>query len=126
MIRALGLVAALGAMIGSDSKDLDRALAGRVPGKPETCLSNSRISTPQVIGNQTLLYRDGGRVWRNDLPVACPGLNADVVIVTEVFGGQLWRNDQFYTIRRPGTGIAGPRCRLGNFVPWDRAPTQIR
>ena len=121
MIRALGLVAALGAMTGSDSKDLDRALAGRVPGKPETCLSNNRISTPRVIGNRILLYQDGARVWRNDLPDACPGLNSDALIVTEVFGGQLCRNDQFYTLQRGGGGIAGPRCRLGNFVPWDRA-----
>lgn len=120
MIRALTLIAALGAVTASDSKDLDRALAGRVAGKPETCLSNSRISNPQAIGNQTLLYRDGARVWRNDLPDACPGLNEDALIVTEVFGGQLCRNDQFYTLQRGGGGIAGLRCRLGNFVPWDR------
>lgn len=120
MIRALTLIAALGAATASDSKDLDRALAGRVPGKPETCLSNSRISSPQVIGDRILLYRDGGRVWRNDLPDACPGLNDDSLIVTEVYGGQLCRNDQFYTLQRGGIGIAGPRCRLGAFVPWDR------
>lgn len=120
MIRALAMIAALGAATASDSKDLDRALAGRVPGKPETCLSNSRVSTPQAFGDRTLLYRDGARVWRNDLPDACPGLNEDALIVTEVFGGQLCRNDQFYTLQRGGGGIAGPRCRLGNFVPWDK------
>ncbi len=124
MIRALALVAALGAVTGSDSKELDRALAGRAPGKPETCLSNSRISNPQVIGDRILLYRDGIRVWRNDLPEACPGLNDDVIIVTEVFGGQLCRNDQFYTLQRSASGIPGPRCRLGNFVPWDRVPAR--
>ena len=120
MIRALALVAALGAVSASDSKTLDRALAGRVAGKPETCLSNNRISTTQVIGDRILLYRDGSRVWRNDLPEACPGLDDDAIIVTEVFGGQLCRGDQFYTLQRPASGIAGPLCRLGNFVSWDR------
>jgi hypothetical protein len=120
MIRAALLVAALAAATASDSKDLAKALAGRVPGKPETCLSNTRTVAPQVIGDSVLLYRDGTRVWRNDLPDACPGLDDDAIVVTEVFGGQLCRNDQFYTLQRGGGSIPGPRCRLGNFVPWDK------
>ena len=120
MIRALLLVAALGASTASDSKDLARALAGRVAGKPEMCLSNFRSATPQAIGDRILLYHDGARVWRNDLPDPCPGLGNDAIVVSEVFGGQICRNDQFYTLRRGGGGIPGPRCRLGNFVPWDK------
>jgi|UniRef100_UPI0035CA3A1B hypothetical protein len=120
MIRAVLLVAALGAATASDSKNLAKALDGRAPGKPETCLSTTRIESPQVIGDRILLYRDGARVWRNDLPDACPGLDDDAIVVTEVFGGQLCRNDQFYTLERGGGSIPGPRCRLGNFVPWDK------
>lgn len=121
MIRALLLVAALGGVTGSDdAKDLAKALAGRAPGKPETCVLPSRVGSPQVIGNRILLYRDGGRIWRNDLPDACPGLDDDAIVVTEVYGGQLCRNDQFYTLERSGSTIPGPRCRLGSFVPWDK------
>lgn len=121
MIRALLLVAALGAATASDdAKTLAKALAGRAPGKAETCVSPSRVGSPEVIGDRTLLYRDGGRVWRNDLPEACPGLDDDSIVVTEVYGGQLCRNDQFYTLERTGGSIPGPRCRLGAFVPWDK------
>lgn len=119
MIRAALLVAALGTLTASDDKDLAKALAGRAPGKPELCLTSSRTETPQVINNRILLYRDGTRVWRNDLPDACPGLDDDAIIVSEVFGGQACRNDQFYTLQR-GSTIPGPRCRLGTFVPWDK------
>lgn len=113
-------VLALGTATTSDTQDLAKALAGRVEGKPETCLSTTRIENPEIIGNHTLLYRDGGRLWRNDLQAACPGLDNDAIVVTEVHGGQLCRNDMFYTLQRGGIGIPGPRCRLGNFVPWDK------
>ena len=120
MIRATALLSALALTGASDVKEIDRALAGRVAGKPETCVSSSRIGTPEAIGDRILLYRDGSRVWRNDLPDACPELRGDPVIVTEVYGGQLCRGDQFYTVERSIGGIPGPRCRLGAFVPWDR------
>ena len=119
-MRLLSMLGAVALTAASDSKDLDRALAGRVAGKPETCLSSSRIGAPQAFGDRTLLYRDGGRIWRNDLPDTCPGLNDDAIVVSEVYGGQVCRNDQFYTVERSVGGIPGPRCRLGNFVPWDR------
>ncbi|MEG3176319.1 hypothetical protein U1872_08770 [Sphingomonas sp. RB3P16] len=120
MIRGLLLVAALGATTGSDSKELAKALAGRAPGAPVTCLSSARSNSPQIMSDSVLLYRDGPRLWRNDLPDACPGLDPDAIIVTEVYGGQLCRNDQIYTLQRGGGGIPGPRCRLGSFVPWDK------
>ncbi|PMV36659.1 hypothetical protein, partial [Pseudomonas sp. FW305-3-2-15-C-LB1] len=78
--RTALFVSALATMMASDSKDLDKALAGRVAGNAETCLSTSRIGSPQVIDDHTLLYRDGGRIWRNDLPDACPGLDNDVIV----------------------------------------------
>ena len=119
-MRMLLIAAALSGLTVSDSKDLDRALAGRVAGKPVGCVSDNQIDTPQIVSDRILLYRDGGRVWRNDLPAACPGLDDDAIVVTEVHGGQLCRNDQFYTLQRAGIGIPGPRCRLGKFTPWTK------
>lgn len=120
MIRVALAMLAMGAATTSDTRDLDKALAGRSPGKAETCLSSSRQLTPQAVNDHVLLYRDGPRIWRNDLPAACPGLDDDAVIVTEIRGGQLCRNDSFYTLQRGGIAIPGPRCRLGVFVPWSR------
>lgn len=122
MIKLALAVLALGAATTSDTRDLDKALAGRTPGKPEMCLSGfgSQTQSPEIINDHILLYRDGVRIWRNDLPAACPGLDPNAVLVTEVRSGQLCRNDTIYTLIRGGIGIPGPRCRLGMFVPWSK------
>jgi hypothetical protein len=122
MIRLTLAALALGAATTSDTRDLDAALKDRTPGTPENCLRgfSSQTQSAQIINDHILLYRDGRRIWRNDLPAACPGLEPDAVLVTEVRSGQLCRNDQIYTLRRGGIGIPGPRCRLGMFTPWSK------
>ena len=121
-LLALIFVAA-GAMAADsnrDERDLAKALAGRTPGKPADCMSSSWADGPQIIGNRTLLYRAGSRVWRNDLPAACPGLDDDSIVVAEIHGSQLCRNDLFYTLQRGGSRIPGPHCRLGKFTPYEK------
>lgn len=127
-MRTLVILAALVATTGAtadsradrEARELDKALAGRVAGKPLDCIDPPRAGGTQIIGNHTLIYRDyGGAVLRNDLPDACPGLNENSIIVTEVHGGQLCRGDMFSTLDR-GSRIAGPRCPLGAFVPYEK------
>jgi hypothetical protein len=123
-------IAILGALILStgaadtraarEARDLDKALAGRVAGAPVHCLDVSRAGGPQIIGDRTLIYRDiGRRIWRNELPDRCPALTGDVIIVSEVHGSQLCRGDLFSTVIR-GSSIPGPRCQLGDFVPYEK------
>jgi hypothetical protein len=113
----------LGAATTSDTRDLDAALKDRTPGTPQQCLRGfgSQTQNPQIISDRILLYPDGSRIWRNDLPAACPGLEPNAILVTEVRSGQLCRNDQVYTLQRGGIGIPGPRCRLGMFTPYSKA-----
>lgn len=100
---------------------IDQLLAGRVAGKPQDCVALSRIDGPQIIDHQTLLYTQSGRrVWRNDLPSACPGLHADDIVIVEAFGANLCRGDHFRTVSRSGSIPSAP-CRLGIFTPYDKA-----
>lgn len=101
------------------SASLAKELDGRVAGKPANCIGNTTSIRPMIIDENTILYREGGRVWRNDLAAACPRLNPYNTIITEVQGGQLCRNDRFRVLE-PGTTIPGPYCRLGQFVPYER------
>ncbi len=103
--------------------DLARALAGRIAGRPVDCVNTQGTTGPQIIDDHTILYRESGRrIWRNDLPDACPSLRPMTTIVTRVYGGQTCRNDTFRTLDS-GSSIPSGLCRLGSFTPYDKPPT---
>lgn len=102
-------------------RQLARALEGRVAGTPVNCVSTSRLGGPQIIDNRTILYRESGRrVWRNDLPDDCPFLRDDRILVVELHGSSMCRNDTFSVLDRGGLRIPLGKCRLGQFTPYDR------
>ncbi len=98
---------------------LDKELKGKVAGKPLNCLSTSDTSNVIRISDDMLLYRQSGRlVYQNKLRYACPGLErGDDILVTEVFGGSLCKGDLIRLVDRT-SGIQGPVCSLGEFVPY--------
>lgn len=100
----------------SATGDLARALEGRVAGAPQRCLPATQSDGPMIIG-ETLLYRQGRTLWRAEVPDGCPGLRGDPILVTEIFGNSICRNDRFRTIDR-GARIPGPSCRFGDFTPY--------
>ncbi len=99
---------------------LARAIGDRVAGKPVDCIDANTASGPQVIDERTILYRQGRRVWRNDLPDSCPFLHGDPILIVELAsGGRLCRNDRFRVLQR-GSTIPSGMCRLGSFTPYAR------
>lgn len=127
--RGAALVAALvlagcATHAGRDDGDADAmaaALAGRTAGAAQRCISPSDLGGPQIIGD-TLLYREGRRLWVSRPVDGCPSLRGDVIPIVEMQGGQLCANDRFRTIQR-GSNIPGPYCRFGPFVPWVKGPS---
>lgn len=100
-------------------QELARTLAGRVQGKPETCLPTEMNSGPRIIAPDTLVYSETrDRLWVTRAE-GCTFLRPDDIVVAEIWGGRMCRNDQFRTIQRTG-GIPSPICRFGDFVPWQR------
>ena len=117
-----GCVASAESASGSQdraARELADALKGRVAGASEDCISASATSGPQIIDAQTLLYRQGGKLWRNDLEAGCPGLDPGDTLVIEIHGSELCRNDLFY-VREYGSSIPGPHCRLGSFIEYGK------
>lgn len=120
ILPALLLAGCAPAMAGGQSEsaaaELADALEGRTAGPARKCVSLSRIDGPQIVG-ETLLYRDGTRLWRTEAVDGCPSLRGDPIVIVEVHGGQLCRNDLFRTVDRGGS-IPGPYCRFGDFTPY--------
>ena len=121
-VAAAALVATAGVAARHDSsadaqRDLAKALAGHVAGKTDQCIDPHMADGPQIIGNDTLLYRSGGTIWKTQVIGPCPSLREGVTIISDVYGGQLCRNDKFRTIE-PGMHIPSPYCRLGGFTEY--------
>jgi len=101
------------------AKTLDKQLAGKVAGKPMNCLPSYRTTDTIRVSDHILLYRSGGNlVYRNDLKGGCPGLARDSdIMVVEQFGSQVCSGDFFHLVDR-SSGIRGPTCVFGDFVPY--------
>jgi hypothetical protein len=101
---------------------LDKELSGKVAGEPLNCLSNSQTVNVIRVSDDILLYRQSGRlVYQNKLRYTCHGLSRDDdIIVTETFGGSLCKGDLIRLVDR-SSGIQGPVCSLGEFIPYRKA-----
>lgn len=116
MIRAALLVLAAGLSVGAKRDPL----AGRVAGVPSDCISLSRNTSPSIIDERTILYRESGRrIWRTGPVGTCPSLRPNTILIVEVFGAQVCRNDRFRTLL-PSTSIPSGYCRFSQFTPYDR------
>jgi hypothetical protein len=104
------------------AKALSKELDGKLAGAPVNCISNFQGTNTIRVSDDILLYRVSGRlVYQNNLRGSCPGLGRDDdIIVTETFGGQYCNGDLIKLVDR-SSGIQGPVCSLGQFVPYKKA-----
>ena len=101
----------------SADQQFAEAIGNRVPGEPVECIDSTYSNGPQVIDSNRVLYRQGGRVYRNDIPDGCPFLHGDEVMIVETTGTELCHNDRFRVLPR-GSSIPTGYCRLGPFTPY--------
>lgn len=107
------------ALSAKQMKTLDKQLAGKVAGEAIRCLPNYRNTDATRVSDTILLYRSGrSLVYRNDLKNSCPGLARDSdIMVVQQFGSQTCSGDFFHLVDRT-SGIRGPTCVFGDFVPY--------
>jgi hypothetical protein len=101
------------------AKLLSKELDGKVASEPVNCISSFSSSNTIRVSDDILLYRVSGRlVYQNNLRSSCPGLARDSdVLVSETFGGNYCKGDLIRLVDRT-SGIQGPVCSLGEFVPY--------
>ena len=99
--------------------DLAQMLAGRVAGRPQSCVPTQSTSGLRVIDAATLGYGSGPTIYVNRLGGPCPGVRELSTIIVEVHGSEYCRGDHFRAVEMAAT-IPGPVCFLGEWVPYHR------
>ncbi len=124
IISCLALAASAAASdrpLTRDQIAVEKRLAGRVAGKPRSCLNRHEAQNMSVHDGM-LLYRVNARLtYRNDLN-GCRQLREHDLIVTRLYGSsQLCRGDIAEIVNRTGYFPKGS-CAFGEFVPYAKAP----
>lgn len=107
------------ALTPKQAETLDKQLADKVAGAPEKCLPSFRVNETIRVSDTIILYRASRNlVYRNDLKNSCPGLARDSdIMVVQPFGSSTCSGDFFHLVDR-SSGIRGPTCVFGEFVPY--------
>lgn len=103
------------------AKELADALAGRVAGPPQRCISNFPNTQVQIIDDWTILYDEGSTVYVQNPRGGCPGIDSGsrTLVARQVGTSQMCDGDinQAVDLR---TGIGGAPCVFGPFVPYTK------
>ena len=97
-----------------------RELAGRSTGAPQRCISIEPSSGLRVADGDrhTLLAGSGRLIYSNSLGPHC-GFGWNDILVFQPLGTQYCRGDIVRSVDR-SSGISGPSCVLGDFIPHTR------
>jgi hypothetical protein len=102
-------------------KELADALAGRVAGKPVSCLPNYRADNMQIIDDWTILFKDGRTIYLQNPRGGCPGIGSHRnILVTRLFGTNQLCSGDISHLLDPVSGIRGGACVFSEFVPYTR------
>ena len=99
---------------------LDRLLAGRQAGPAVDCVSTFRANDMITIDDNTVVFKDGARLYRNDFQGgSCSGLGSgNYAFVTKTFNGNRLCRGDIAKIQDVGNGTVVGSCVLGDFVPY--------
>ena len=97
---------------------LQQLLAGRVAGPAVSCLSPSQRREMITIDDNTILFRSGGTIYRNDPAGGCSGLRSGYyALVTRSPSTNLCSGD-IARVADVRSGMTVGNCAMGDFVPY--------
>lgn len=100
---------------------LQKLLAGKSAGPAISCLSHHRADNMVVVDDNTVVFRDGATVYRNDFQGGqCSRLGSGFyAMYTRTSGTGLCRGDIAQVIDTT-SGMSVGSCVLGDFVPYTK------
>tara|TARA_R110000824_G_scaffold24090_2_gene85343 strand:+ start:192 stop:602 length:411 start_codon:yes stop_codon:yes gene_type:complete len=115
-LLATGGCAATGANMGGKSS-VDENYTIKTIGEPENCITRSRISSTNVIDDQTIDFKMiNGDIYRNNLPHKCSGLGFEEAFTYKTSTNQLCSVDIIHVLTQTGGQLdTRGACGLGKF-----------
>lgn len=102
----------------TDEARLAKALEGRMPGQPQSCISVAPSRSSRTFGNTVLFEGFGGRVYRTQLMGGCVARSYDT-LVTRTSQTSLCRGD-IVTLTDLSAGYTRESCAYSDFTPYSR------
>ena len=102
------------------AKELADALAGRVAGPPQRCITTYRTTKVNAIDDFTILYDQGSTIYVQNPRGGCPGIGSGSdILVTRQTTNQLCNGEIAQTVDLTSR-IERGGCVFGPFVPYTR------
>jgi hypothetical protein len=97
----------------------DSLLAGRVPGKPMSCLPTLQANDMVVIDDNTIAYKAGARVYINHPVGGCPQISqGHSALVSRQYAQTGPCSGDVVEVVDTLSHIAVGSCTLGDFTPY--------
>ena len=103
----------------TDAERLDKALAGRIAGKPVSCVSLRELDGSEVIGDDILYKVSRTLLYRNQSSGGCESARRGDALITRTHSSRLCQGDIVRTADVQA-GFESGSCILGTFVPYRR------
>lgn len=123
------LLSACGANMADDPVQTARAetrlgqfLAGKEPGRRSSCVSRINSQRQTIIDERTIMFSPSGgrnRVYRSDLPIACPRLDRNSTIIRSSTSSDIC-SGEIFEVRDSGTQFSYGSCTFGDFTEYRR------
>ena len=102
------------------AKELADALAGRVAGPPQRCITTYRTTKVNAIDDFTILYDQGSTIYVQNPRGGCPGVGSGSdILLTRQTTNQLCDGEIAQTVDLTSR-IERGGCVLGPFVPYTK------
>lgn len=100
-------------------RDLQRELAGRVPGRPVHCLPTYQSNDMVTIDDRTILFRSGRTTYLNNFHGSCSNLGSGgYALLTKQYGGSGLCEGDIAQVIDTANGFTVGSCAIGEFVPY--------
>jgi len=104
---------------------LAKALAGKVAGKPVSCLPHFRANDMDVIDDDTILFRNGSTIYLQNTRGGCYPYGGNIggyALVTKgVGGGSGLCEGDIARVIHTSTGFFAGSCSFNAFIPYRSA-----